>query len=169
GSNTGSPVGGHGAAAGHRAAAAGGGNGASFRSRSAVCVLRVRGVAASSRPGSEYEPTGKSLRQCGVRKLYEDPEAGGNLLQPVQRFQRAFGASGGVHRYLLQRAEAARGLGVWDAGGSCARRNGAGIRRYTGGGDDEILYSSHRGEIAARSRRFAERRGDMTHRQGDRG
>ena len=68
---------------GDRGTAAAAGLGASFRSRRAVCLRRIRASAAEARHDSEHEPAGESLRQRQLRELHEDAQAGRNLRQRV--------------------------------------------------------------------------------------
>src|SRR5262244_881068 len=72
-----------GAGAGPRAAAPAIGACPSFRSRCAVRLGRVRGACPGARHDSEYESAGEPLRQRELRKLCEDPQAGGDLCEYV--------------------------------------------------------------------------------------
>ena len=73
-----------GAVASHRAPTARTRPGASLGSGVSI---RSRGIYSHPREvphGSEHESAGKRLRQCQLRKLHEDPEAGRNLRQQVR-------------------------------------------------------------------------------------
>src|SRR5205807_8231422 len=66
-------------------------------------AVRQRGIRSSSgeaRLDSQHEPPGKSLRQCKLRKLSEDVEAGGNLREPVQRLGTFAHKHRGIYRAI---------------------------------------------------------------------
>src|SRR5262249_49890437 len=57
----------------------------SFRSWRAIRQRGIRGGSRKAWHDSEHEPPGQSLRQCKLRKLYENFETGGDLRKPIQR------------------------------------------------------------------------------------
>ena len=72
------------AGASHRAPTAGTWPGASLGSRVAIRSRRIYNHPREAPHGSEHESAGKPVRQCQLRKLHEDAEAGRNLRQQVR-------------------------------------------------------------------------------------
>jgi len=73
------------------------------------------GICGGSRKAwddSEHEPPSKSVRQCELRKLYENFEAGGNLCESVQRLRTPAHQYRRIHRKILQSAAIALCVGL---------------------------------------------------------
>jgi len=84
----------------------------SFRSGCAICQRGICGSSGKAGDDCKYEPSGKSVRQCKLRKLYEDFETGGNLCKPVPRLRTPAHPYRRIHRKLLQSAALALCVGL---------------------------------------------------------
>ena len=86
-----------------------------------VCLGGLRGAASSVPDDSEHEPASESLRQRQLRKLSENPQAGGDLRQHISGSRAFAHEHGGLHRPVLQSHPTALGIGLSAAGGVRAR------------------------------------------------
>jgi len=89
----------------------------------AVCALRQ--PAPRTRHRAQHEPARQSLRQCPMRELPQDPQAGGDLHSPVSRPGRSGGPHRAIYRAILQSQTAALGARLPHAGGLRAQRGPA--------------------------------------------
>jgi hypothetical protein len=82
GANAHEPTGDSGIARGHRKTATTARSDSSLGSRSAICLRRCSHPGTAS-DDPEHESAGEPLRQCQLRELHEDAEAGRNLRERV--------------------------------------------------------------------------------------
>ena len=86
----------------HRHAKAGVRPSSSFRSWRAICQRGVCRRSRKARDDHEHESSGKSLRQCQLRKLPKNFETGGNLRQSVPRPRSLAHQHRRIHPTVLQ-------------------------------------------------------------------
>jgi len=84
----------------------------SLRSWRAIRQCRICGGSRKAWDDSEHEPPSKSVRQCELRKLYENFKAGGNLCESVQRLRTPAHQYRRIHRKILQSAAIALSVGL---------------------------------------------------------
>ena len=71
---------------------------ASFRSRRAVCLWRLRQAAGVAQVPDQHEPCRQSLRQRQGRELYEDTQVRGSLRAAVSQRRAGTGLHWNLHR-----------------------------------------------------------------------
>ena len=128
---------------------------ASLGSGHSVCLRRVCAAPATPSNNLEYESAAEPVRQCQLRELPENMEAGGDLRQHVSGSRACAHEHGSLHRPVLQPHPAPLGARLSSAGGVRARcRFRASMWR-----SHHAIFSAHGGCKITRSDR---REGDKS-------